>query len=134
MKSLAEDGEEVDPSKIPFIITYEVYESFWKLQSSFASELKGFDPLPTWNEFMNTTRKVFDTLKKSYESSKKNQNNSNSKQSKGKSTNEKMKDTRSASFDITADGEKQTEEKEEYFGSKYLTSAQVKEITSFETN
>lgn len=54
-----EDGEEIEDKKRLFQVSHELYESFWKLQSFFASEIKEFDhAAPTWNDFLVATKKV----------------------------------------------------------------------------
>ena len=48
-----------------FQITYDLYESFWKLQSYFASNAKPFEPLSYWNEFMGLAKKTIEMFEQS---------------------------------------------------------------------
>jgi hypothetical protein len=108
MKVIGEDGEEIE--NLPFIISYDVYQSFWKLQSQFAADLKSFDPVAPWNEFMENARKVFDILKNALKNEKKTNNNNN--------INNDNKEKTVSNNDEELD-------RDNYFGCKYLTSSQV---------
>jgi hypothetical protein len=110
MKVIGEDGEEIE--NLPFLISYDVYQSFWKLQSQFAADLKSFDPVAPWNEFMENARKVFEILKNALKNEKKTNNNNNNKEKTVNNNDEEL-------------------DQDNYFGCKYLTSSQVSTVTMF---
>lgn len=63
---MEEDGETTDELKI----TYDLYESFWKLQTLLASDLRALDqPSPSWQDFMRNARAVVDVFKSHHASS-----------------------------------------------------------------
>lgn len=51
------DGSSVQNPLQP--ITYDLYASFWKLQSCFVSNVKTFEA-PLWSEFMDLAKKTFE--------------------------------------------------------------------------
>lgn len=86
-----------------FQVSYALYESFWKLQSFFASNAKPFEPVSAWNDFLGLAKKTIEMFEKSTSV-----DDSNTQKSSHKQHNQQHNN-----------GD------EQYQGNKYLTSSQL---------
>jgi hypothetical protein len=87
-----------------FQVTYDLYASFWKLQSYFASSVKPFEPLSAWNDFLGLAKKTIEMFEKSSSVDLNSAQKSSQKQHSSNNNN---------------NGD------EQYQGNKYLTSSQL---------
>lgn len=117
MKVDGEEGEEVEvvgsstssSATNSNGLTYDLYSSFWKLQSFFASDTKAIDKVETWTGFNESARKVFSLLENKECDELASSSSSNTVTSSSSSS--------SSGGGFSAD--------ETYLGSKYLTSSQL---------
>ena len=116
MKVDGEDGE-VESAQQDNGLSYELYNSFWKLQSFFASDTKAIDKAETWTAFNDSARKALALLDKEHDKVAEKSTGSKPNARSSSSSGDANRNNAANGSGFSAD--------ETYLGSKYLTSSQL---------